>query len=336
MRIAVDAMGGDYAPLEVVRGAVAAVQEDSSLELILVGDEVAVKSSLDAVGGGGDRIEVEHAEGVIRADENPLQVLRRQGNTSIGCVASLLKRKKAEAMVSAGNTGATVAGAIFSLKLLDGVRRAGIATFMPTAHGRAIIIDVGANLRCRPEHLLQYAVMGSVYTRLILERPEPKIGLLNIGQEDAKGNDLVKETHRLFAAADINFLGNLEGNDVFMGQADVVVCEGFVGNVLLKVSEGLAEMVGLLLGKVFGQEVPLNEGEGKTIQKSLEWLRKRTDYREYGGAPLLGVNGACIIGHGRSDARAIANAIQAAARFTGLRVNQHIVDELHRVSSTKC
>jgi glycerol-3-phosphate acyltransferase PlsX len=248
----------------------------------------------------------------------------------------LVKEGEADAMVSAGNTGATVAAAIFSLKLLDGVRRAGIATFLPTIHGRATVIDVGANLSCRPEHLLQYGIMGCEYVRLILGNPEPNIGLLNIGQEEKKGNDLVRETRQLFADTDVNFCGNLEGHDVFMGRADVVVCEGFVGNAVLKTAEGLAECMVHLIGKTYPEEAGLGEEKRAVLGKSLEWLRYRTDYREYGGAPLLGVNGVCVIGHGRSDERAIVNAVRAAAKISGLHVNRHIVEELQRVSSSKC
>jgi len=336
MRIAIDAMGGDLAPREPVKGAVQVSRENPELELILVGDRDQVQAALAETGGSDNQIRVEHAGEVVRADENPLQVLRRKGNTSIGRVAELMKSGEAEAFVSAGNTGATVAAAVLSLRLLEGVRRAGIAAFIPTAHGRATVIDVGANLRCQPEQLFQYGLMASVYTRVILDKPNPSIGLLNIGQEDAKGNDLVKETHCLFNGADINYVGNLEGQDVFMGAADVVVCEGFVGNVLLKVSEGLAETIMILLGKTYGREASLSPEEQKTIKKSLQWLHTRTDYREYGGAPLLGVNGACIIGHGRSDARAVSNAVRTAAKFAGLHVNQHMIEEMHRVTSARC
>jgi glycerol-3-phosphate acyltransferase PlsX len=283
-----------------------------------------------------DRIHVEHTGDVVGANEKPLQALRRKGNTSIGRVAALVREGEAEAMVSAGNTGATVASAIFSLKLLEGVRRAGIATFLPTIRGRATVIDVGANVKCRPEHLLQYGIMAGEYVRLILGQEEPTIGLLNIGQEDEKGNELVKETRQMFADADVNFRGNLEGHDVFMGQTDVVVCEGFVGNVVLKTAEGLAVCLIQLLGRTYVEEEGLEGEKLQVIGKSLEWLRRRTDYEEYGGAPLLGVNGVCVIGHGRSDWRAVVNAIRAAARISGLHVNRHMVEELSRVCSEKC
>lgn len=329
-------MGGDHAPSEVVKGAVQAVLEDPEIEVILAGDQSAVTRALRELDAPMDRIRVVHAAEQVRSDDNPLQALRKKGNTSIGIIAALVKQGEAEAMVSAGSTGATVAAAVFVLKLLEGVRRAGIATFLPTYSGRAVVIDVGANLRCRPEQLLQYGIMASVYSKLMLGQEHPRIGLLNIGQEDEKGNDLVKETRRLFVDADVNFIGNLEGHEVFSGQVDVVVCEGFVGNVVLKVSEGLAETIVRLLGQGYGSEVPLGEEEAGAIKKSLEWLHRRTDYREYGGAPLLGVNGACVIGHGRSDARAMANAIRAAARFTGLRVNERIVEELQRVGMARC
>ncbi len=336
MRVAVDAMGGDNAPREVVKGVVLALQRDEDLEVILVGNQERIQESLRACEGPKDRVVVDPVEGVVRADEDPLLALRRKEETSVGRAVTLLKTKEADAMLSAGNTGATVAAAVFTLKFLEGVHRAGIATFIPTVHGRAVVIDVGANLRCRPEHLFQYGVMGSVFSRLMLERRNPSIGLLNIGQEDKKGTELVRETRDLFAGADINFRGNMEGQEVFMGEADVFVCEGFVGNVVLKISEGLAEAIMWMLGRQYAKEETRNAEERQNILKSLEWIRQRTDYREYGGAPLLGVDGACIIGHGRSDARAVANGIWAAARFAGLRVNEHMVDELQRLASPKC
>lgn len=336
MRIAVDAMGGDFAPAEPVKGALAACRQDPLIEVILVGIRDQVSRVLDEVGGSDARVRILHASEVVRADENPLQALRRKDDTSIAAMVGLVKSGEADAMVSAGNTGATVASAVFSLKLLDGIRRAGIATFLPTVNGRAVVIDVGANLRCKPEHLLQYGVMGSVFTRLILGKERPTIGLLNIGQEDAKGNDLVKETHLLFSEAPVNYRGNLEGHDVFMGAADVLVCEGFVGNVVLKVSEGLAETIMVLLANGYGGDALRTDAERGILKKSLEWLKERTDYREYGGAPLLGVNGACVIGHGRSDARAVTNAVAAAAKFAELRVNERIVEELQRVTSAQC
>jgi glycerol-3-phosphate acyltransferase PlsX len=225
-----------------------------------------------------------------------------------------------------------VAAAILSLKLLEGIRRAGIATFLPTVRERTVVIDVGANLRCRPEHLFQYGVMASVYSRVLLGRERPSIALLNVGEEEGKGNDLVKETRRLFLETDVAFRGNIEGHEVFLEPVDVVVCEGFVGNVVLKVSEGLAEAVGRLLGREFAGEPGREEGERRALEKGLEWLRSRTDYQEYGGAPLLGVDGAFVIGHGRSDARAVANAIRSAGRFANTRVNDHIVEELRRLA----
>jgi glycerol-3-phosphate acyltransferase PlsX len=332
MRIALDAMGGDLAPLETVKGALQAAREDPGIEIVLVGDRRRIEEILEAEGAGSARIVVEHTTEVVSGTEEPLKALRRKENTSIARAAEMASTREVDAVVAVGNTGAAVAAAVFSLKMLEGIRRAGIATFLPTVKGRTVVIDVGANLRCKPEHLLQYGIMASVYSRFFLGRPRPEIALLNIGEEEAKGNDLVKETRRAFLESDLAFRGNIEGHDVFLDPADVVVCEGFVGNVLLKISEGLAEALQWMLGRGYTAESGRTEEERRALQKALEWLRARTDYQEYGGAPLLGVNGAFIIGHGRSEARAVANAIRSAKRFASTRVNDHIVEELHRLS----
>ncbi len=336
MRIALDAMGGDHAPDVTVKGAVMALDEDPSLEVVVVGDEEAIGALLDGSGRGPvSGLEVRHAPDMVKPDENPLAALRRKGKTSIDIAARMVRAGEAEALVSCGNTGATVAAAMFNIKLLEGVRRAGIATFLPSLKGRTTLIDVGANLRCQPEHLFQYGVMASIYVKYILSVEDPTIGLLNIGEEDAKGNDLVKRTWELFTGAEVNFVGNLEGQDIFRHQADVVVCEGFVGNAALKAAEGLAEVIMVLLGKEFPERVGMGENEREILLKGLEYLRQRTDYREYGGAPLMGVRRPCIIGHGRSDSHAVRNAIRAAKRCTELGINDHILEELGRLSPGK-
>ena len=330
-----DAMGGDFAPLETVKGAALALREDPELEVILVGDRERIEKILAQEGIGAGRITIEHAREVVTCSDDPLKALRRKENSSIARAVEMGAAREADAVVGVGNTGAAVAAAIFALKLLEGVRRAGIATFLPTVKGRTVVIDVGANLRCKPEQLFQYGVMASVYTQLFLDKPKPTIKLLNVGEEEGKGTDLVKETRRLFLEADVNFKGNIEGHEVFLDPVDVVVCEGFVGNVVLKVSEGLAETMGIMLGKHYAMDPERSEEDRRGIRKALEWVRDRTDYREYGGAPLLGVNGAFIVGHGRSDARAVANAIRSAKRLASARVNDRIVEELRRLTPAK-
>ena len=326
MWTALDAMGGDYAPTEIVKGAVEALdilpEEDG---IVLVGQEQIVRSELAKHGGPFDRITVEHADQVIGMDESPVEALRQKPGSSIGRMVKLMKQGQAEAIVSAGNTGAVVAAAQMSVRTLKGVRRSGISIVAPTFYGPVVIIDVGANIKCKPLQLTQYGVMASVYSQLVLGVDRPRVGLLSIGAEDAKGTALVRETRDLLKSAPINFCGNAEGRDLFSGRFDVIVCDGFVGNVVLKTIEGMGEGMFQMLSEELAEFGPqIIEKLSPVINK----LKERHDYASCGGAPLLGIDGIGFICHGSSKARAIKNALNAASQFARHRVNEAIEDAL--------
>ncbi len=311
MRVALDAMGGDYAPVSTVEGAIEAVNEDKELSVILVGDEKEIKSELDKRGWSDLSISIKHASQVVEMDESPLAALRRKKDSSIRVSVDLVKSNTADAMVSAGNSAVVMATALLVLGKLPGVERPAIATIMPGLKHHFVLLDAGANVDCKPVHLYQFAIMGEAYARFVFNQKSPKVGLLSIGEEDAKGNELTKEAFKHIKDSRMNFIGNIEGQDIFSGEADVVVCDGFVGNTVLKVSEGLAET----LSKLLKREI-VNQVSGKIgalfFKKSFKNFRKRMDYSEYGGAPLLGISKPCIIGHGRSTSKAIKNAVKVA------------------------
>jgi glycerol-3-phosphate acyltransferase PlsX len=327
MRIALDAMGGDNAPGPIVTGAIQAVAANPDLQVVLVGDRTQVEACLAQAGGPGDRLEVFHASQVITMEDSPVKGLRQKPDSSISRCWQLLAERKVAAIVSAGNTGAMVAGGLFRRLFLKNVRRPGIAAVMPTARGPCVILDVGANVSPEPEHLYQYGVMGSIFARHILQRDKPRIGLMNVGSEEAKGHDLAKETAALFKGSPLRdqFAGNIEGRDIHKGVCDVVVCDGFVGNVVLKTCEGVFEFV----MKVVGHEVlgALSAEKG-LAQQALKNILTRYDYHEHGGAPLLGIDGICIICHGSSGDRAIKNALGVAHRYAESKLNEAIVQEL--------
>lgn len=327
MKIALDAMGGDYAPAVTVEGALETVREYDDLEVILFGDEAQIKSELKGKKYPSHRIHIRHTSQVIGMHESPVSALRKKKDSSIRRAVDSVKNKEAEAVVSAGNSGVAMATALFILGTSKGVDRPAIAAVMPTLKGLFVLIDAGANVDCKAENLLQFALMGSSYCSTILSRQEPRVALLSIGEEDTKGNELTRETFKLLKEANLNFIGNIEGKDVFSGDADVVVCDGFIGNIVLKTSEGLAEVIikmlkreiaGLATGRV-----------GYLLMKpALKNFRKKTDYAEYGGAPLLGINGTCIISHGRSTARAIKNALKVAMEFSKKKVHEIISEKI--------
>jgi phosphate acyltransferase len=333
MLIALDAMGGDHAPGPIVQGAVQAIAANADLRVVLVGDRAKVEPHLPTSAPGHDRIEIFHCSQAIGMDESPVVALRHKPDSSITRCWQLLAERKVDAVVSAGNTGAMVAGG-FRLRLfLKGVRRPGIAALMPNAKGMCVLLDVGANVSPKPEHLYQYGVMGSILAKHILKRDEPTIGLLNVGSEEKKGHDLAKETHALFNSSPLKsqFIGNIEGRDIHTGACDVVVMDGFVGNIVLKVSEGVFDFVMRLVAKeVIGS---LGDERGKG-QQAFQSLLERYHYYEHGGAPLLGIDGICIICHGSSDDNAIKNALGMAARFISGRLNALIVEELARMPMT--
>ncbi|MBN1914224.1 MAG: phosphate acyltransferase PlsX [Candidatus Omnitrophica bacterium] len=326
MRIAVDAMGGDYAPEVVITGAIEAVKEYAT-EVILVGDETKIRSLLEKKRYRGDLISVCPASEIIEMHEPAASSFRRKRDSSIVVGLNLVKEAKAEAFFSAGNTGAAVCAATLTLGLLPGIERPGIAIITPTLKGIALIIDVGANIDPKPVHLLQYGIMAFAYSRHILNIPNPSVGLLSVGEEETKGTDFVKETRALFERSSLNFIGNVEGRDLFSGRCDIVVCDGFIGNVALKVSESLVEALQIFLKRNLTKS-PLGLLGLFLLKGSLLKFRKELDYSEYGGAPLLGVNGVVIIGHGRSNATAIKNAIRVAKEEVERQFNEKILEAL--------
>jgi glycerol-3-phosphate acyltransferase PlsX len=327
MQIALDAMGGDHAPGPIVAGAVQAVAADPELRVVLVGDRAQVEPCLAKEAGPSDRIELFHCTQTITMEEAPVLALRKKPDNSISRCWQLLAERKVEAIVSAGNTGAMVAGGLRLRRFLKNVSRPGIATLMPTLRGTCVLIDVGANVSPKPDHLFQYGTMGAIFAKHILQTERPTIGLMNVGSEEQKGHDLAKETHALFNASHLReqFIGNIEGRDIHRGVCDVVVCDGFVGNVVLKVCEGVFDF----LVKITAKEVlGALDKERDRAQQALQSLVSRYDYHEFGGAPLLGIDGICIICHGSSGDRAIKNALGVAARYARAKLNELIVTEL--------
>ena len=325
MRIAVDAMGGDLGPPATVEGALGAVR-DHQLDVTLVGDEQVIKRELArhrAPGATRARIAIRHASQVVDMGESPSHALRRKRDSSMRVAAGLVQDGEAAAFISAGNTGAALALAMFTLGVLPGVDRPAIAVVLPNRRGRTILLDVGANVDPKPWHLVQYAVMGHVYAKDILGVAAPRIGLLSVGEEEGKGNELVRDVFKTIGATPLNFVGNVEGRDLYNGEVDVVVTDGFTGNVCLKVSESLADMLVHLIREELGRTLVTKLG-ALMVRPAFRRFWKRVDYTESGGAPLLGINGACIISHGASPARAVKNAIRVAAEWVRLDVNAHI------------
>ncbi len=310
MRIAIDAMGGDYAPREIVRGAWEAYQE-SGQQIVLVGDRDILTNELKQLGDNCTGLEIVHADEVIAMDDAPAVAVRRKKNSSLVKAAELVRDGHASAMVSAGSTGATMAAALLRLGRIPGIARPAVASVMPTEDGVTLLLDVGANVDCKPKHLVQFAVMGSLYAHKILGIEVPLVGLLNVGEESTKGNELTQEAYLLLREAPIHFYGNVEGRDIYKGTVDVVVCDGFVGNVVLKTSEGLANVLMKMIGQAMRQSSLAKIGATLTLP-SLKKLGKRLNYSEYGGAPLLGINGVVIVCHGSSKSLAIKNAVYRA------------------------
>ncbi|MBE3096899.1 MAG: phosphate acyltransferase PlsX [Planctomycetes bacterium] len=326
MRIAIDAMGGDCGPRAIIAGALAAAR-DQSVGLILVGRRDDVRAELDRARGAIPvDVTLVDADEVVGMEEPPAAALRRKPGASIRVAAGLVQRGEAAALFSAGNTGATVVAACSAFGMLDGVARPALATTVPTRHGGAVLLDAGANAACRPRHLVQFAIMGSVYARVALGIAQPRIGLLSTGAEETKGNALTREAHRLLKAAVVGFIGNVEAHEVFSGRADVLVCDGFTGNIALKVTEGLAEMV----VEVLGDELSPSRNPAGTLalRRVFRRLRRKIDYSEYGGAPLLGVAGLAVVGHGRSSPKAVRNAVAMASRFAAHRIVERIGCEI--------
>jgi len=322
MRIAVDAMGGDVGPPVTVEGAVAAARE-LELEIVLVGDKATLERELGRQAAANLPITIRHASQVVAMDEPPSHALRRKRDSSMRVAAELVRDGEAAAFVSAGNTGAAMAIAMFTLGVLSGVDRPAIAVPLPNLKGRTILLDVGANVDPKPKHLVQYAVMGHVYARNILGIPAPRVGLLSVGEEEGKGNELTREVFKALEGMPLNFAGNVEGRDIYNGSLDVVVTDGFTGNVALKISESLADMILHLIREELTR-TPMAKLGALLVRPAFRRFWKRVDYTELGGAPLLGINGACIIGHGASPPRAVKNAIRVAGEWVRTDVNAHI------------
>ena len=328
MRIVVDAMGGDYAPGAVVEGAVCASGQ-YKVGITLVGDAQKINKELAKHKTKKSDIDILPTDEVIEMHEAAAASVRKKRNSSIVRGIDLLKAGKGDAFVSAGNTGAVVCAATLSLRMLSGVERPGISIMIPTLNEPSLLIDVGANINPKPLHLLHYAIMSDAYCRCVLHRENPKIGLLSVGEEESKGTEFVRETFKLLEDSGVNFIGNVEGKDIFSGSCDVIVCDGFAGNVALKVSESLVETLGTFLYRELMRNIVTKFGV-LLLKSGLKRLKKRLDYSEYGGAPLLGVDGVVIIGHGRSSAKAVKNAIRVAKEEVELRVNAKIIESVTR------
>jgi phosphate acyltransferase len=331
MRIAVDAMGGDYAPREIVAGTLDAARTVSGLsKLFLVGDEAAIRRELPAGQDFPGIVEIRHASEVVGMEESPAVAIRRKKDSSISRAVELVKAGEADAIFSAGSTGAAVAASRLKLRTLEGVDRAAIACVMPTPGKPFVLLDAGATTDCTAEILAQFAVMGSVYSQEIVGARNPQIGLLSVGTEDSKGNETTKEAFKLLEKSGLNFQGNVEGHDLFEGTLDVVVCDGFVGNVVLKTSESVAHTMSRWLKEELTRNIVRKIG-ALLLKPAFNTIRRRSDPSMYGGAPLLGVNGICIIGHGVSNARAVRNGIRVAAEAVQHKLNQLIVDGIRKV-----
>jgi phosphate acyltransferase len=326
MKIAVDAMGGDFAPQNIVEGAFLAVKE-YGVKVVLVGDEDQVSRELSKYPTSKFPISIHHAPYVVAMHDSPSAVIRRMKDTSIKVALDLEKEGQVNGVVSAGNSGAAMALAMFIFKKLEGVERPAIATVHPTTKGNTVLIDSGGNVDCKPFHLVQFAMMGDAYAKYILGKEKPRIGVLSNGEEEGKGNELTREVHSILSETDLNYVGYVEGRDLNNGEVDVIVCDGFVGNVALKISEGLWETIHAIL-KWEAQDNIRAKVAYFLMKRAIRRLEKRLDYSEYGGAPLLGVSGNCVICHGSSNAKAIMNAVQLASNLAENRLNEHVIEML--------
>jgi glycerol-3-phosphate acyltransferase PlsX len=337
--IAVDAMGGDNAPAIEVEGAIQAARAHRA-RILLVGQQERIRAELERQGVPNPRqqrlhIEIVHASEIITMDDPVAQSVRRKRDSSIRVAARLVREGKAHGLVSAGNTGAVMATAKLVLGTLPSVDRPALAGVFPTIKGKGtVLVDVGANAECKPEHLKQFAIMGSIYSHSILEVHDPRVGLMSIGEEEIKGNDLTKETLSLLRESPINFIGNVEGRDIFTGDVDVIVCDGFTGNVILKTSEGLVKVMMQLLRTELAQTI-LTQTGAMLSQQAFRSVKKRLDYSEFGGAPLLGCKQVCLICHGSSSAKAIRNAIRIAKEFYKAGLSEKIDSKLSAITAAE-
>ncbi|MBD3246443.1 MAG: phosphate acyltransferase PlsX [Candidatus Omnitrophica bacterium] len=329
-RIGLDISGGDNAPVEILRGAHLA-QKETGQHIVLIGREPEIKQEAQRLRiplAGG--FTVIHAPEKIEMAESPAVSVRRKKKSSIAIGVKLLKERKIDAFVSCGNTGAVVCASTLYLGMIKGVERPGIALMVPTERGVSLVIDVGANIGPKPMHLFQYGIMGGVYYQLVFDTPDPSVGLLNIGEEETKGSEFVKYVHKLFSSSPLNFIGNLEAKQLFSGNCECIVADGYIGNIALKVAESCAEVFGHFLKDSIRRD-PFAQIGMLLARHSLKRFKRMIDYAEYGGAPLLGVDGVVIIGHGRSSARAVKNAVQAASRELNRGINSEIKRRVNEI-----
>ena len=335
MKIALDAMGGDFGPPNLVGGAVLALREYPQIDkLFLVGDTAQIEAELKKNKCNDRRVEIVHSTQVVEMTDGAVESVRRKKDSSVSRAVDLVKKGEAAAIVSAGHTGAAVAATTIKLRTLPGIDRPGIAAVFPSETNIFVLIDAGANSDARPEHLLQYGIMGSVYSRHVLGYKNPSIGLMSIGGEDVKGTDLTKEVFKMLKRSALNFRGNIEGHDLFAHPVEVVVCDGFVGNVILKTCESVGDAIFKWLKHELVKSKVRMAG-AFLAQKAFQAIKKRVNYEEYGGSPLLGVNGICIIAHGASTPLAIKNALRVAAESIEQQVNPHIIEEISRYNETQ-
>jgi len=335
MKIALDAMGGDFAPASTVTGAVEALKKYHDVEIVLVGNQARIEKELahlEVPPAVASRISIHHASQVVEMGDSAIDAVRRKKDSSISRSIDLLADGVVDALVSAGHTGALVAAAKVKLRTLPGIDRPGIATVMPTETNLFLLMDAGANVDSEPKHLLQFGIMASVYSREVMGRKHPRVGLMSIGSEAGKGNDLTREAYKELSRAKINFIGNVEGHDLFNKPVDVVICDGFVGNVILKTSESLAGAIFSWLKRELKKDLVRQAG-AMLAKEAFYTIRRRTNTEEYGGMPLLGVNGICIKAHGNSSPKAIKNAIRVAREAVAHKVNPHIIEEIARHES---
>jgi glycerol-3-phosphate acyltransferase PlsX len=334
VKIALDAMGGDSGPPNLVGGAVMALQAYPHIsKLFLVGDARIIEAELKKRGCNDHRLEIVHASQVVEMSDGAVEAVRRKKDSSVSRAVDLVKRGEAEAIVSAGHTGAAVAATAIKLRMLPGVERPGIAALVPTERNVFVLIDAGANIDAKPIHLVQYGIMGSVYSRHVLGYENPSVGLMSIGDEDAKGSGLTKEVFKMLKESALNFRGNIEGRDLFEDPCEVVLCEGFVGNVVLKTCESIAHAIFTWLKHEITKS-PTRKVGAMLVKGAFKAIHKKTNWEDYGGSPLLGVNGICIIAHGRSTPLAIQNALRVAAESIEQQVNPHIIEEVRRYNET--
>jgi glycerol-3-phosphate acyltransferase PlsX len=330
MKLAIDAMGGDFAPQNIVAGAVEALRDNSHItHLHLVGDKTRVEAELRKLGSSDSRIEIVHASEVIEMDDSPTQAVRRKKDSSMSRAIDLVKNGSADAIVSAGNTGALLTASHLKLRTLEGVDRPGLAVLLPAPQNIFVLMDAGANLEPHPSNLVQYAIMGSMYSKEILGYDRPRVAVLSIGTEEMKGNELTLEAHRLLKQTDLNFVGNIDGHDLFANHADVVVTDAFVGNAVLKACESTARLVGHWLKDEMTKN-PLRMLGGLLAYGAFTSLKRKADPDEYGGAVLLGINGICIKAHGASSPKAVKNAMRVATEFVECQFNENIVREIRK------